>query len=46
MKYDLEEMLKEIEQDEAHGGVSRKKQLTQKEIQALVEKRRKKARPQ
>ncbi|MBF0611573.1 MAG: hypothetical protein G8345_12020 [Magnetococcales bacterium] len=45
MKYDLEKMLEEIKADDAQSKVSRKKQLSQKEIQAMVEKRRKKVTP-
>lgn len=43
MKYDLETMLQEIKEDESLVLTSRKKQVSQKEIMELVEKRRKKA---
>lgn len=46
MKYDLEKMLVEIKEDASHVQASRKKQLSQKEIMELVEKRRKKVPPQ
>lgn len=46
MKYDLERMLAEIKLDEAHELSSRKRKLSQKEIQELVEKRRKKGQSQ
>jgi hypothetical protein len=46
MKYDLERMLAEIKVDEAHELASRKRKLSQKEIQELVEKRRKKGHSQ
>ncbi|MEO5378146.1 MAG: hypothetical protein H7832_10260 [Magnetococcus sp. DMHC-6] len=42
MKYNLKEILAEIKEDETHVVASRKKQISQKEIQAMVEKRRKK----
>ena len=40
-RYDLEKMLKEIEQDEAVAGRTKKKEmLSQEDIKALLEKKR------